>query len=105
MITDIFVDAVGETGEYAGVFEADDNVSYFYLYKIVEGADGEIVGAVQVYRGIPDFTESDVEVRWFDNDEKVGVFVKGELGAHFDLVSGWGYPGSYSRHQPNSRTQ
>lgn len=100
MMIDIFVDTLNADRTFAGVFEADDTVSYFYLCSLTEGPNGRIIGAVQVYRGLPNFAESEVVVRWFDNETKVGVFIKGELGAYLDLVSGWGYPGTYSRHQP-----
>lgn len=102
MMTDLFVDKFNTEGNCAGVFEADNTVSYFYLYYIPERADGHIAGAVQVYRGPPNFKQSDVEVRWFDGETKVGVFIKGELGAYFDVNKGRGYPGTYSRHQPSS---
>lgn len=90
MATDIFVDRTNARGDYAGVFEADENVSYFYLYNIIEGSDGRIVEAVQVHHGVPNFTAEDVQVRWYDEDTKVGVFIKGQLGAYFDLVTGKG---------------
>lgn len=99
---DVFIDKFNTDGNCAGIFEANDAVSYFYLYHIAEGTDGHIVGAVQVYRGPADFKQSDVEVRWFDGETKVGVFIKGELGAYFDVIKGWGYSGTYSRHQADS---
>lgn len=101
-MTDIFVDTTNNKGDFAGVFEADDSTSYFYLYQLVDGANGQILGAVQVYRGVPNFVAADVAVRWLDDETKVAVFIKDELGAYFDLRSGRGYPGSYSRAQPKS---
>jgi hypothetical protein len=101
-MTDIFVDGMNSQGTYAGAFEADDAVSWFYLHDLSAEPGGKIVGAVQVYRGVPDFVESDVQIRWYDDETKVGVFIKGQLGAHFDLVSGWGLPGSYSGGRPNA---
>jgi hypothetical protein len=98
-VTSIFVDKTNKKGDFAGVFEADDDVGYFYLYELGRKAGEKIIGAVQVCRGIPDFAASDVDIRWFDDETKVGVFIKGELGACFDLISGRGFPGTYSRTQ------
>jgi hypothetical protein len=89
---DIFVDKLNSKRDLAGVLEADDQVSYFYLYNIIGPTDGRILGAVQAHRGVPDFTASDVEVRWFDGESKVGVFINGALRAYFDLDSGKRFP-------------
>ena len=105
IMTDIFVDQLNAAGNLAGVLEADDRGAYFYLYMPHAETGGRIVGAVQVYAGAPNYTASDVVVRWFDKESKVGVFIKGELGAYFDIVAGWGYPGTYSRTQPNRTTE
>lgn len=90
---DIFANKIDLRNRYAGVFEADDDVSWFYLHDLGAAEGKRILGAVQVHRGPPNFDESDVEVRWFDDETKVGVFIKGKLGAYFDLVKGTGYPG------------
>jgi hypothetical protein len=84
-------------GRYSGVFEASERVSYFYLHQFLGKNDNktEILGAVQVCRGAPHFTQADVHIEWYDDETKVGVFIKGELGAYFDLVAGWGYPDTY----------
>jgi hypothetical protein len=84
-------------GRFGGVFEATERVSYFYLYHFFgKGEDDtEILGAVQVCRGAPHFMQDDVHIEWYDDETKVGVFIKGELGAYFELVAGWGYPGTY----------
>jgi hypothetical protein len=82
-------------GQFACVFEANERNSYIYLYHFI-GKDGqEILGAQQVCTGAPDFTEKDVKIRWYDDETKVGVFIKGELGAYFDLVTWQGCPGTY----------
>jgi hypothetical protein len=99
-MADIFAYGIGREGRYAGVFAGDDDVSWFYFHDLDEEGPAQILGAVQVYRGIPNFTEADVDVRWNDDQTEVAVFIKGELGAYFDLVRGWGYPGTYSRTQP-----
>jgi len=92
----IFAYGVGRQGRFVAFFEANDDTSWFYLQdRDLDPKSSQIFGAVQVYLGIPDFTEADVDVRWYDGETKVGVFIKGELGAYFDLAAGWGYPGTY----------
>ncbi|HEY3638448.1 MAG TPA: hypothetical protein VGK90_09890 [Rhizomicrobium sp.] len=93
---DIFAYAIGREGRFVGFLEGDDDNSWFYLQDLdIDPDDCQIIGAVQVYLGVPDFTEADVEVHWYDGEMKVGVFIKGELGAYFDLATRWGYPGTY----------
>ena len=93
----IFLAHDDSRGRYSGVFEADERVSWFYLHHFLGKKDNrtEILGAVQVCRGAPEFTLQVVHIEWYDDDTKVGVYIKGELGAYFDLVAGWGYPGTY----------
>ncbi|HEY3639181.1 MAG TPA: hypothetical protein VGK90_13615 [Rhizomicrobium sp.] len=60
---DIFRYSIGRDGRYAGVFDANDETSWFYFHDL-DAKDGErILGAVQAYGGVPDFTAADVEVR------------------------------------------
>jgi hypothetical protein len=98
MDDDIFLHRIHSAGRYAGVFEADDRVSWFYFWDLNRRGQ-KILGAVQVYGGPLNFTADDVEVRWYDDETKIGVFIRGELGAYFDLVARWGYPGTYWRSQ------
>jgi hypothetical protein len=101
-MAEIFVCDVGREGRYAGILHGDDAVTWFYFHDL---AAQKVLGAVQVYRGVPNFTEADVEIRWNDDQTEVGVFIKGELGACFDLVRGWGYPGTYSRTGPEIQSE
>jgi hypothetical protein len=94
-VTDIFVSKLNDTGELAGVLEADDDVSYFYLYKTVNDPGARIVGALNLLSGVPDFTTSDVDIRWFENGTKVGLFIRERLWAYFDVALSKGYTGHY----------
>jgi hypothetical protein len=100
-MTDIYADALNNAGNLGAFFEADDDVGWFYLYKIRnpnrpdEEIDLQIFGSVQVMRGKPDFAESDAVVRWSDDQTWVGLFIKGTLYAYFDIAAGWGIPGRY----------
>ncbi len=79
----------------AGVFEADDETSYFYLYKFGNEPNKRIVSAIRIFSGNPDFTEADVDIRWFDDENKVGLLIRQELWAYFDIVSGGQQVGLY----------
>lgn len=92
-MTDIYFDKTNAMETLAGVFEADDTVSYFYLYKT--GPDSGVIGALQVCSGTPDFALSDVDIQWRENQSKVGLLIRGRLWALFDLSSGRGSVGRY----------
>jgi hypothetical protein len=55
----------------------------------------EIFGEVQVMRGPPDFSESDVDMRWNDAGRRVELFIRGKMYAYFDLDENRGVPGRY----------
>nr|ABU51089.1 unknown [uncultured bacterium Bio2] len=96
-MVDIFLDKIDNTGNFAGVFEANEEVGYFYLYKIKNQPTQRIVGALQVLIGPPDFTTEEADIQWFENGSKVGFFIRKELWAYFDLKSGQGNSGSYPK--------
>jgi len=97
----VFVDGINAARTYAGVFAAEEHVGWFYLYKILDpdrlNEDGnlEIVNVAHVLNGPPDFSDSDVEVRWFDRDTKVGVLIGNILWAYFDVEAGRSVSGRY----------
>ncbi len=97
---EIFESAVRSRGDLAGVFEYDGETSYFYLFKT--GQKQEIIDSVHVASTRPDFTSSDVEIRWTQNGEKVGLMIRGELWAVFDTERGTKHGGNYrSGRRPN----
>lgn len=89
------MDRANQAGDVAGVFESGTDVSYFYLYKSGNAPKERILGAIQVASGIRDFSASDVDILWYEDDSKVGLFIRKALWAYFDLVSGRGYSGRY----------
>ena len=91
---EIFESAIRPRGDLAGVFEYDGETSYFYLYRTGDRAD-EVVDSVHVASARPDFTSSDIDVRWTPNGEKVGLFIKGALWAVFDAERGTKHGGNY----------
>jgi hypothetical protein len=106
-MADIWVQGINAFNTYAGIFEADDDVGWFYLYKIFNPADVneklKVIDAVQVCRGTPDFSDKDCMVQWNDAGTHVSLFIKGSAYAYFDLVEGRGVPGRYPD-RPLNRT-
>lgn len=81
---DIFESTVRTAGDLAGVFEFEGEASYFYLMQ-TGNADGQkIVGAIRVCTGRPDFLGSDILIKWDEDENKVGLMIRGELWAAFD---------------------
>jgi hypothetical protein len=82
-------------GNLAGVFEHDGDTGYFYLYR-TEGEEGrKVVAAIWILNGTPDFAEKDVAIRWDATESKVGLFVRQQLWAVFDISTGAKYGGKY----------
>jgi hypothetical protein len=80
---EMFASARRSAGDLAGVFEYDGETAYFYLYRA--GNEGNrVLASIHVLSGLPDFQESDVEVRWNGREENVGLFIRGELWAVFN---------------------
>ncbi|SRR6266700_3992608 len=98
---EIFESAVSATGDLAGVFEYDGETSYFYLYRTGEG-DNTVIDAVHLLSGSPDFSGADIEIRWTSDQVKVGLFIRGELWAVFDVQRGAKDGGNY---RPQARSQ
>ena len=69
--------------DLAGVFEFDGETSYFYLYRTAKNRE-QVLDAIHVFSGIPDFSEADIAVRWNPAQDKVGLFIRDELWAVFD---------------------
>lgn len=94
-MTSIFVDRVHSARKIAGVFESDEDVGYFYLYKLDNKPNQKIIGAIQVCSGVLDFAGEDVEIIWSADESRVGLAIKGRLWAYFDVHSRKGFAGHY----------
>jgi hypothetical protein len=88
------------SGEYAAVLEADEDVTYFYLYRTSNAEGQRIAGAIEVCRCALTLRPEKVEIRWI-NDERVALFLNGILWAGFDLRTGAKYGGNYSPGAPS----
>lgn len=96
MATDEMFDSVlRSTGDFAGVFEFDGDVGYFYLYGTTQPERYKILGAIRIFSGVPDFKEDEVAICWDRTETKVGLRIKGSLWAAFDADAKIGYGGNY----------
>ena len=97
MATDEMFDSVlRSAGDFAGVFEFDGDVGYFYLYDTTQPEKNKILGAIRMFSGeAPDFKEDEVAICWDRTETKVGLRIKGDLWAAFDADSKIGYGGNY----------
>ncbi|WP_213069469.1 DUF2251 domain-containing protein [Methylomicrobium album] len=76
---EIFLSAICKAGDYAGVFEYDGETGYFYLYR-VDNIDGnKVISAIQIINDILDINESDLSIKWNDDQRMVGIIMKNEL--------------------------
>jgi hypothetical protein len=101
-VEEIFESCVRRSGDLAGVFEFDGETSYFYLYSTKDRGGEKVLSAIHILTGPPDFTDSDVSVRWDERESKVGLFIRGTLWAMFDLSTGAKDGGGYA---PQGRPQ
>src|SRR5262249_21272448 len=80
---EIFATSVRPPRDLAGVFEFEGEVGYFYLYSLDESEGRKILDSLHILTGVPDFSKSDVKIRWDSEEQKVGLFIKGVLWAVF----------------------
>jgi hypothetical protein len=92
---DMFTSATRLSGDRAGVFEYDGETGYFYLYDTKGANNRKVVAAIRIMSEVPDFDESDVEIRWDASGNKVGLYIKRRLWAAFDVLTGSKYGGDY----------
>jgi hypothetical protein len=90
---EMFLSAVRSKEDLAGVFEYDGDVGYFYLYDVNAMEGKKIKDSIRVFVGPAEFSESDADVRWSSDEQKVGFFVKGRPVAVYDLASSRKYGG------------
>lgn len=81
---EMFDSSVRVTGDLAGVFEYDGETGYFYLYETAGGEGHRVLSSTHVLSGEPDFSETDVAIRWDSENRRVGLFIKNVLWAVFD---------------------
>jgi hypothetical protein len=82
-------------GDFAGVFEYDGEVGYFYLYADSQAAGQKVLDAIQILRGTTDLEANDLQIRWSSDETAVGLFIRGRLWAAFNVVDGCKAGGMY----------
>jgi hypothetical protein len=85
MSEDIFESSTRSAGDFAGVFESDDETSYFYLCE-VHGSEIRILDHAHICSGVPDFTASSISIRWSTAEDKVALYIDDVLRAAFDVA-------------------
>jgi len=95
MRDEIFQSAVRSDGGVAGVFEFDGDVGYFYLYDLSKGKGNQISSSMRIVSGDLDFSEPDVRVSWNKFGNIVGLYIRDQLWAAFN-IRGVKYGGVYS---------
>lgn len=95
MSDEIFESAPRSSGDLAGVFEYDGETGYFYLYQTVGSEGQKVLSAIHILSTDPDFNHSDLAVRWDLKEERVGLFIRGQLWAVFDGHERTKYGGNY----------
>ena len=92
---EMFSSVARSSQDQAGVFEYDRDVGYFYLYETGANNDKKIVAAIRILVGEPDFNEEDVAIRWNSSENIVGLFIRNQLWAAFNLQTGAKHGGNY----------
>jgi hypothetical protein len=96
MATDeLFDSCLRSAGDLAGIFEYDGNTGYFYLYAIDGEETHKVLDSIHIFSGEPDFGGADISIGWDQNEQKVGLFIRGMLWAVFDCQHRAKYGGSY----------
>ena len=85
---EMFVSAIRSIDDQAGIFEHDGDTGYFYLCETKVGKQLKVVAAIRVVIGESDFRERDITVQWDAKENKVGLFIRGQLWAAFDTTTG-----------------
>lgn len=100
--SEMFESAVRAQSDLAGVFEYDGETGYFYLYDI-KGDEGQnVIAAIHIVTGSPDFQEKDISILWDSSEKTVGLFIRGRLWAVFDVITKATYGGNYRANAQSS---
>jgi len=95
LAADMFESAVRSRGDLAGFFEYEDNTGYFYLYEVHGEDRGKVLEHIHILSGPAPFEERDVAIGWNKSENRVGLFIHGELWAVFDTVTNKKFGGNY----------
>lgn len=94
MTQDLFVTGPRGANDLAGVFECEEGVPYFYLYRTDAPDGSKVIGAIPVFLNMEHVSQDDVSIRWSHSGDIVGLFLLGELVAAFEVSSGEKFGGT-----------
>lgn len=97
MENDYLLDKFRTKGDMAGVLEFDGETGYFYLVAVSHRGNQKIIDHLQVFSRNSYAERSELQIEWNDSQEKVGLFIGGELWALFDTVSRKKSGGNFTR--------
>ena len=92
---EIFESSIRSENDFAGVFEFDGEVSYFYLYQLDSENGNKVVGSIRVSVGPPYFNNEDIELKWSPDEKMVALYIANLLVCVFDCESRNKYGGDY----------
>jgi hypothetical protein len=95
---DLVVSAARSAGDLAGVFEYDGEVAYFYRYSMETPERPRITGALKVFSGSRQLSESEIRVAWTQDEGCVGLYIQDVLYAVFSVDQG--FCGAYETRTP-----
>lgn len=78
--------------DFSGVFEFDGETAYFYLWR---HRPQQVVSAIHVVSGKLPFVESEARIVWNTDEKKVGLVIRDQLWAVFDVSTGRADGGNY----------
>ncbi len=89
----IFESCVRGTGDLSGVFECDNETSYFYLYSVDARDGNKVLDSIKIGIGKPKYSSADIEIGWSSDESVVYLRIAGAIAAVFDCVSKERYGG------------
>lgn len=84
---EIFESQLNPAGSFAGVYEYEEEVGYFYLYDVSKNDGHKVVSAIRVATGPAAHSSAEVEIRWSADEKFVGLLIRERLCAAFDVKS------------------
>lgn len=91
----MYESSIRTKGDFGAFFEYDFDTGYFYLCKMRSKGNLKIISHNHILSGTPDFKERDVIIKWDPTETKVGLYIRDQLWAVFDVETNAKYGGNY----------
>ncbi len=92
---EIYDSSIRNKGDFGAFFEYDFDTGYFYLCKMRKNGNLKIISWIHILSHAPDFNQNDINIRWDTIETRVGLYIKGQLWAVFDVETNTKYGGNY----------